>query len=410
MSACRPPTPPKAYRATIRTTERSVCRPAEVTDKTTVACWILKQSPHSFFLFLFFSYSLTHPLYFFFIHLCNFFERPAELTDVLLPVCVQVNDTCTGSGTCTGIDACIENQVECLAPGPCEVSVSCLHGQCIAVYEPVGQSCDDGDAATDFDSCQDDKKGKVVCRGVLVCEQMAVECPTPNNCQEPVTCANGKCPPLPAKPDGYLCDDFDSATDNDMCAGGVCVGELLCLTQNITCPLAGPCEHPVKCANGMCPNATLKDHGSACDDGDDETLGDKCQLDGTCVGVNPCDTMSCEPQSQCHTRACWGGNCQSSVLKANGTACDDQDDDTEDDMCNAEGECRGIAYCKDVICAPPTSCQEPVQCSRGVCPQPSYKEIGTECDDGNYNTIDGEHSCREAAESERVSWVIVRSG
>eukprot|EP00912_Choanoflagellata_sp_UC4_P000379 UC4_evm2s235 len=67
-----------------------------------------------------------------------------------------------------------------------------------------------------------------------------------------------------------------------------------------------------------------------------------------------------------------------------GTACDDQDESTIDDVCRS-GTCVGSGMCDDVVCERPDSCHLKSKCENGIC-QNQPKVDGTRCDDGDKST------------------------
>ena len=79
----------------------------------------------------------------------------------------------------------------------------------------TGNTCDDGDACTQIDTCQ-----AGACTGAS-----PVTCAALDQCHDAGTCdpSAGTCS-NPAKPDGTACDDGDPTTKNDACHAGVCQG------------------------------------------------------------------------------------------------------------------------------------------------------------------------------------------
>jgi len=103
--------------------------------------------------------------------------------------------------------------------------------------------------------------------------------------------------------DGFPCDDGNLCTIEDMCLDGECVGTPKSCDDGNFCTTdfcdteTGECIHQCK-------------EGTACDDGDPETIEDKCQLvDGSCqcVGYTP----ECTKDSDCNDgNACTEDKCQ----------------------------------------------------------------------------------------------------
>ena len=85
---------------------------------------------------------------------------------------------------------------------------------------------------------------------------------------------------------------------------------------NITCgPAPGPCFHPPSCANGACRAPLTKASGTPCDDGNEETSGDVCDASGVCAGVNLCANVTCAPPGPCEVGGtCVEGDCKYVVV------------------------------------------------------------------------------------------------
>ncbi|MEW5742957.1 MAG: hypothetical protein AB1938_28840, partial [Myxococcota bacterium] len=148
------------------------------------------------------------------------------------------------------------------------------------------------------------------------------------------------------------CVDFDcnerTCTNGNRCVtgltcqGGQCLGgsQVICDQPPSVCfQSAGVCVVDAGCRYP--PNA-----GVGCDDGNDCTSMDTCQLDGACMGMS----MACTtPPGQC--RAALGqcvpdAGCQYAVTPA--APCDDGNACTTADRCDADGGCLGTA----VTCEP----------------------------------------------------------
>jgi MYXO-CTERM domain-containing protein len=115
--------------------------------------------------------------------------------------CTQ-SDTCH-AGACAGSDPVVCTALDtCHVPGQCDPAT----GVCVNPAKPDTASCDDGDACTQTDTCQDG-----VCKGAN-----PVECKAKDDCQGAGTCDSktGICS-TPAKPDGAPCAD-------GTCSAGVC--------------------------------------------------------------------------------------------------------------------------------------------------------------------------------------------
>jgi MYXO-CTERM domain-containing protein len=141
-------------------------------------------------------------------------------------------------------------------------------------------------------------------------------CAEPAACYAPGTCnpATGKCQYTKAA-DGTACDDEDTCTTGDRCVAGECTP-----TETKTCPGGGVCETAVCDAfYGVCGVEPAAD-GDACDDGNLCTVVDTCEAQAcvaesvvTCPAADEChDDGACDPS----TGAC------SIVAKADGASCE----------------------------------------------------------------------------------------
>src|SRR5207237_2613948 len=103
--------------------------------------------------------------------------------------------------------------------------------------------------------------------------------------------ATGACS-NPAKPSGARCDDGNECTQSDTCQAGTCAG-----TNPVVCTASDQCHSAGTCnpATGAC-SKPVKSNGAPCDDGNDCTQSDTCQA-GACVGTNP---VVCTASDQCH--------------------------------------------------------------------------------------------------------------
>ena len=273
----------------------------------------------------------------------------------------SANDTCQ-SGTCTAGDA-----VTCQASDQCHVAGVCdsATGQCSDPNAPNGTACDDGNAATGDDSCQNGQ-----CMG-LGC-----------TCNSTDACCDG-CQPI--NNDGACTDDGISCTD-DVCNAGACThpttqGQCYidgaCFADGTTSPDNACLYCDTVFNSGAWRNMV---NGTACDDGDACTQTDTC-FGGACTGSDP---VTCAAPDQCHT----AGTCNAETGACeypnaqNGTACDDGSPCTTQDACS-DGLCDGAA----VVCDSPDQCQAAGACNEntGVCEYPDAQN-GTACDDGNAAT------------------------
>lgn len=256
-------------------------------------------------------------------------------------------------------DACECDAVTCGAPEPCHLAGSCdrTTGRCTTPRVSDGAPCDDGNACTRRDSCQEG-----ACVGAS-----PVLCPPVDGCHREGTCdrATGLCS-TPDAPDGATCDDGDACTRTDACRGGRCVGsDVVVCTAGAPCREAGVCDR----ASGRCSERVAPE-GTPCPD------GDRCNGDETCrAGVcSPGTAPTCDDREACTTDACDRAlGCRSTPV-ADGTPCADGDRCNGAEACRAGACARGAALdcddrdpCTDDRCDATAGC---VSVSNGRCVGP----------------------------------------
>ncbi|MDY0061122.1 MAG: hypothetical protein RBU45_15045 [Myxococcota bacterium] len=173
---------------------------------------------------------------------------------------------CDDGDACTGESACRQGvcrgarPVVCPAPDSCHDGGQCdpVSGACTFATRPDGTPCDDGNACTTQDACQQGR-----CAGVE------------RSCDDGDPCTSEACHPV----DGCLrvasaapCDDGDACTVGDVCRAGVCQGSEL--------PGCGEAE----CGDGVC---AAEESCAACPE-DCSPLGM-----GTCGEA--CDPVAADP-------------------------------------------------------------------------------------------------------------------
>jgi len=167
------------------------------------------------------------------------------------------------------------------------------------------------------------------------------------------------------------CDDPNQLT-NDCCTNW-CFFEQI---DTVCRPLTHVCDAAETCTgdSATCPADAPAADGTFCIDGDACTQADSCQS-GACTGADP---VVCIAATQCHevgTCNSSDGLC-SSIIKADGTSCDDGNACTHADSCT-QGVCAGEVA---VTCPPENECQEAGTCdgATGQCVQQA-KPDGTAC-------------------------------
>ena len=347
--------------------------------------------------------------------------------------------------------------------GSCEIW-SCDEGVCVSTLAPAGSACEDGDACTSGDGC--DATG--TCVGGLPVEAISGPCETcscdsvkgiecfpaaigspcsdEDCCTEADTCE--ECDPetdencslsgrFCAAGEEKTCDDGNSCTINEC----VCDGdEASCDNKNVADNL--PCDYSTNdctvgdlCLDGVCIVGTPLplDDGNPCtedsclkgevehkpinvgqcDDGNECTLNDTCQL-GTCVGGEQlqCEVPLCASAALCVP----GEGCivQEGSWMPEGASCDDGNSCTSGDQCLADHTCEGSgSSCNDLnpctldecdadgecihIVDPAMegmqcgggdgACAQVFTCAAGTCTEESNSE-DSQCDDGNSCTDD----------------------
>ncbi len=266
---------------------------------------------------------------------------------------------CNDSNACTKTDACQNgictgaNATVCSASDQCHSAGTCdtSSGLCSNPPKANNSACDDGSLCTKTDTCQGG-----VCAGAS-----PVTCAASDQCHSAGTCdaKTGTCS-NPAQSDGSSCNDGTLCTSTDTCKTGVCTG-----TVPVVCPLPDQCHTAGSCdgTTGKCSNPTKKD-GTACDDASKCTTTDTCQA-GACKSAS---TVTCTASDQCHTAGVCdpkSGTC-SNPDKIDGTLCNDGKTCTTGDKC-AAGACVGGALpCADALGCSVDSCVEPTGCSHDL--------------------------------------------
>jgi len=177
-----------------------------------------------------------------------------------------LSDSCQ-SGVCTGA-----NPVICAASGQCKVAGVCnpATGVCSNPNAPNGATCNDGNACTQTDACQN---GTCLGANPVICVPL-------DQCHIAGVCSvgSGVCS-NPNAPNGTVCNDANACTQTDTCQTGTCTGAnpVIC-TPSDQCYVAGVCNT----GTGICSNPAASD-GTVCNDQNATTCGDVC-TSAVCAG------------------------------------------------------------------------------------------------------------------------------
>ena len=184
-------------------------------------------------------------------------------------------ETCEKAG-CTGKKVTCDDQKACTADS-CDPAKGCVH----TADDKLG--CDDGDKCTTGEAC---KAGVCITGKPKVCDDAKV-C-TVDSC----TAATGECAAKPAV-DGQLCDaDSNVCTVKDGCAAGVCKAGALKV-----------CEDGNACTDAACDSTKgcqFKQNAAPCDDANSCTVAEAC-AGGTCKNGS---ARSCDDGSACTEDSC----------------------------------------------------------------------------------------------------------
>lgn len=306
----------------------------------------------------------------------------------------------------------------CTPDNACEINGLCENGDCIGVEI----DCDDGNPCT-VDTC--DPSAEVAC----VHENATGSCDDKNACTSDDTCQEGVCV---GGVNSCSCgEDLDCVNHDD---GNLCNGVLKCVDD--VCVFDGdsvvacePSEDP--CKQNVCDPATgnclfeSANEGSSCNDLNKCTLSDTCvagickgQVSKACDDYNPCTDDACDPTQGC-------------VFEPNDNSCDDGNSCTEGDTCTfgfcmgvrtpecgcirhadcavfEDGDmCNGTLICKAGACIVDTltvvTCPDLMtnSCQRNTCvPETGACQVdnvpnGRECNDNNACTLYSD--CQEGA-------------
>lgn len=239
---------------------------------------------------------------------CNVVTGMCEYTTKPNGSACNDGNACTLSDTCQMGVCSAGTPMVCPAPDQCHNAGSCdpATGTCTYPTKPNGTACSDANACTLGDTCQ---MGICTSGAPKTCTPLS-QCHNAGTCNQ----ATGVCS-NPAKPNGTACNDANACTSSETCQNGscsngtqkVCPPPDQCHNSPGTCsPSTGLCSYPNKvngtncndgnacslwdaCWSGVC-NGTLYE----CYDGSDNN-NNRSVDEGTCktvrAGVEPYDNL-----------------------------------------------------------------------------------------------------------------------
>lgn len=208
------------------------------------------------------------------------------------PAAVDAPDgtPCTDSNACTQNDTCQSGAcvpgtpVVCTALDQCHDIGVCdpANGICSDPAKANGSTCNDGNACTQTDTCQEG-----VCTG-----NNPVVCTASDQCHDAGVCNpnTGICS-NPTKTNGSACNDGNACTQTDTCQSGVCTGinPVICSAPDV-CHVAGTCDP----GTGACTNPSAP-YGTICN----SQAGATCvQSGGICDGIGYCMPIQYKPSTE----------------------------------------------------------------------------------------------------------------
>jgi slime mold repeat-containing protein len=349
------------------------------------------------------------------------------------------NNLCTHDDFCNIFGSCSGIQVVCNDNNTC-TNEFCNSGSGTCQYFPISGPCDDGNACTTFDFCNNGQctGSAVPCNDGDPCTADSCDPATGQCTFTPVTCSDGndctvdscdrftgQCHHSPVPDENTPCNDGNECTQGTVCQAGVCVGgfPIFCFDNNTcttdTCDPALGCLYPpvadgVQCddfdqctAQDRCLNGGCQGTPTNCDDLNSCTLDSCNQFSGQCEHAPFADGIPCDDRSLCTA----GEQCSNGQCVGTPSPCSDNDACTQDSCDPATGECRFIPIvcldneqCTVDFCDPAIGCRhDPVPNGSG-CSDGSLCSVGMSCqygqctgerricDDGNPCTTD---SCSE---------------
>ena len=188
------------------------------------------------------------------------------------------DNPCTVGDSCDGGSCKAGGPKACAAPGSCYVA-SCepIAGKCVFDLASAGLPCDDANACTAKDACDQGK-----CKGTVKDCDDANAC-TDDGCDAKTGCTSAA--------NTSPCSDGNPCTVLDKCSGGLCAGKPI--DAKLDCDDGNPCTTDSCEPKAGCSHTN---NLGACDDGNPCTKGDQCG-DGKCQGGS--SSCGCQSDADC---------------------------------------------------------------------------------------------------------------
>ena len=294
---------------------------------------------------------------------------------------------CDDGDACTLGDECDNEECQPGEQRSCDDGSDCTDDSCLSadgscLHEPLDQTtCDDGNPCTEEDKCTEG-----TCKGELLpLEQLVIEeclCTTDENCTalDDANICTGvlECGKQSDEDEWGTCQvqagSILDCDDGMVCTDDSChpVDGCLNAQQNLLCDDGNQCTQDVCDPTEGCQHPALD--GADCEDGDPCTLEDKC-VDDQCEAGLP---DNCDDGNPCTDDSC---EAEAGCLHVPNTApCDDQNKCTTTDTCVAE-ECQGMG---EMDCDDGNVCTDDGCASAEGC---THSPNTDECNDGNQCTL-----------------------
>src|SRR2546426_20064 len=291
-------------------------------------------------------------------------------------------NTCTFNDTCNSSGQCVGTAITCTSD-TCNTR-SCNGTSSCTVTPLTGTSCDDGNACTFNDTCTSggqcvgtmitctsDQCNTRTCNGTASCAVTPLtgtSCDDGNACTAADTCQNGTCVGDAALLDGAACDDENACTSNDTCQGGVCAGTPE--PDSTPCDDGPGCTTGDSCQAGTC-TGTPAASGTACEDDGNVCSADACDGSGRCIhppanagAVCHTATDACDAAETCTGTSVY---CPPDAFQPADTPCDDGNACTFNDVCDGSGQWGGPATAGCTLCTTAADCDDQNACTTDSC-------------------------------------------